>query len=115
MYKEKITDKIISVDKPFAKRIIYQDDNVVTFVLNFRPGQALPPHTHYQSTVVIHVFAGQGEITADENTVTVTTGDIVTVKGNETLSVKNTGSENLTLYVNMAPRPSDSRYNADIG
>lgn len=110
-----LADKIVFVEQPFAKRVIYQDDNIVTFVLNFKPGQALPPHTHYDSTVVIYVQAGAGELTADDRIVSIQPGNIISLRGNEKLSVKNTGQENLTLYVNMAPRPADNRYNVDIG
>ncbi|MEW6697363.1 MAG: cupin domain-containing protein [Bacillota bacterium] len=110
-----LEEKIVFVEQPFAKRVIYQDDNIVTFVLNFKPGQALPSHTHYDSTVIILVQTGAGELTADDRTVTIQPGSIISLKGNEKLSVKNTSQENLTLYVNMAPRPADNRYNADIG
>lgn len=115
MEKVNIAEKIVFVDKPFAKRIIYQDDNVVAFTLNFKPGQALPPHTHFDSTVVILVHAGTGELGADEATTPLKPGDVVTLRGDERLTVRNSGAADLTLFVTMAPRPAEPRYSTDVG
>lgn len=104
-----------SARAPFVKRILYQDENIVTFTLSFKPGQSLIPHRHGDSSVVLLVQAGSGEATVDEQTVALRVGEVLSVRGDETLSAVNTGQENLLLYVNMAPRPADPRYVAEIG
>ncbi len=110
-----IQDKVQFLDGSFTKRVIYQDENIVSFVLNFKPGQELPYRALSGSTVVIDVHSGTGEIVGERRVIPITAGDIISVKGNENLGVRNTGSDSMTLYVNMAPRPSDTRYSQDIG
>jgi len=40
-------------DESFTKRIIFEEEQVLTFVLNFKPGQSLPVHKHENSSVVL--------------------------------------------------------------
>jgi len=80
---EKISDKIMYNDESLTKKIIYKEDKILNFVLNFRPGQGVPPHNHK-----------------------ITQGDVIHCKGVEVFSIKNTGNDDMSLFVVLAPNPS---------
>jgi len=103
---EKISDKIMYNDESLTKKIIYKEDKILNFVLNFRPGQGVPPHNHEQSDLLIHVLCGDGEMTVDGNLNKITQGDIIHCKGVEVFSIKNTGNDDMSLFVVLAPNPS---------
>lgn len=66
MQIEKLSEKIVYMNDKLTKKIIFKETRVLNFVLNFRPGQGVPPHNHEQSDLVIHVLVGQGEMSVDE-------------------------------------------------
>ncbi len=103
---EKISDKIMYNDESSTKKIIYKEDKILNFVLNFRPGQGVPPHNHEQSDLLIHVLCGDGEMTVDESLNKITQGDEIHCKGEEVFSIKNTGNDDMSLFVVLAPNPS---------
>lgn len=43
---EKISEKIVYMDNTLTKRILFNEDRVLNFVLNFKLGQGVPPHNH---------------------------------------------------------------------
>ncbi|OPJ62153.1 cupin domain-containing protein [Clostridium oryzae] len=103
---EKLLDKIIYNDEKLTKKVFFNEDKVLNFVLNFKPGQGVPPHNHEQSDLIIHVLAGGGELVVDGNINNVAAGDVIYCKGTEVFSLQNTGSENMSCFVILAPNPS---------
>ena len=103
---EKIADKIVFMDSTLTKRILFNEERVLNFVLNFRPGQGVPPHNHEESDLVIHVLTGSGEMTVDGNLNNITEGDVIHCYGREVFSIKNTGDKDMSLFVILAPNPS---------
>ena len=106
MKLEKISEKIIYSDEKLTKRIIFDESRVLNFVLNFRPGQGVPPHNHEQSDLIIHVLIGQGEMSVDNNMHKITQGDVIHCKGTEVFSLTNTGDKDMSCFVILAPNPS---------
>lgn len=106
MKLENISSKIVFSDKTFSKRVLFNEDKVLNFVLNMMPGQSLPAHTHENSDLILHVLSGKGEATADGVTQSVSTGDVVHLKGEEMFLLSNTGDENISCFVVIAPNPS---------
>lgn len=102
----KLADKMIYSDKTFTKRVLFNEDKILNFVLNLRPGQTLPPHTHENSELIVHVITGSGEVTVDNNTHEATQGDVLFCKGEEVFSLKNTGDADMSCFVIIAPNPS---------
>jgi quercetin dioxygenase-like cupin family protein len=106
MKVEKLADKTVFSDKTFTKRVLFNEDKVLNFVLNLKPGQTLPPHTHESSELIVHVITGEGDVTVDKNVHKVSGGDVLFCKGEEVFSVKNTGEADMSCFVIIAPNPS---------
>ncbi|MDP4088471.1 MAG: cupin domain-containing protein [Bacillota bacterium] len=103
---EKIAEKMVYSDKSITKRVLFQEERVLNFVLNLRPGQSVPPHNHEHSDLLVYVVMGQGELTADEKTVEVAHGDVIHCDGKEMFSLKNTGDMDMSCFIVLAPNPS---------
>jgi quercetin dioxygenase-like cupin family protein len=115
MKLEKIADKMVYLDNTFTKRILFNEEKVLTFVLNLKNDQELPPHHHEESDLVLHVLTGKGELTVDEKVMDISTGDVVYCVGEEMFSLKNNGGENMSCFVVITPRPSPKAYAAEFG
>lgn len=113
MKLEKIASRIVYNDKTFTKRLVFNEDKVLNFILNFKPGQSLPPHTHENCDLLVHVLTGDGEVTVDETTKPITQGDVLCCKGEEVFSMKNTGDKDMSCFVVIAPNPS-AAYSREI-
>ena len=99
-----IADKITYSDEKLTKRIIYNENGkLLNFVLNFKPGQGVPPHQHGEGDLVIHVLSGSGEMVIDEKVIKVVKGDVIYFEGEDHFNVKNTGEDNMSLFVVIAP------------
>lgn len=99
-----IKDKLVYSQEKLTKRILFNESNkVLNFVLNFKPGQGVPPHQHDDSDLIIHVLFGEGELQVDDKVSKVGKGDVFYCKGNEFFSIKNIGDEEMSLFVILAP------------
>jgi len=103
---EKISDKIVYSEEKFTKRVLFNENRVLNFVLNFKPGQGVPPHNHEQSDLIVHVLVGDGELGVDGTMHKITEGDVIHCKGTEVFSLKNTGDKDMSLFIILAPNPS---------
>ena len=72
-------------------------------VIRLSPGQALPPHTHGASDLMLFAVEGQGVLTAAEGPVTFAAGSLAFFPGTEELRVANDGPTGLTLLAFLAP------------
>lgn len=113
MKLEKISEKIEYSEEKFTKRIIFNESRVLNFVLNFKPGQGVPPHNHEQSDLILHVLVGEGELGVDGNINKITQGDVVHCKCTEVFSLKNTGDKDMSCFIVLAPNPS-SIYSKEV-
>lgn len=96
-------------EEKLTKRVLFQKGESVAFVLNFKPGQTLPPHKHPGSAVFVLVVEGAGTATVDGEQTEVVRDDSFCVDGNGQFSFENTGSEPARLYVVLSKIP-DERY-----
>lgn len=103
---EKISNKIVFSDKSITKRVLFAEDKVLNFILNLKPGQGLPDHTHENSDLILHILSGEGEATVDKNTDKVSEGDVLYMKGEELFSLRNTGNTDMSCFVIITPNPS---------
>ncbi|WP_057984607.1 hypothetical protein [Lederbergia galactosidilytica] len=53
----------VSQETRFSKNTLYQNGKSTAFVLNFLPGQSLPPHPHSNAHVYLFVIEGTGTCT----------------------------------------------------
>lgn len=104
MKLEKLSSKLVYSSDNFTKKIVFdEDEKVLNFILNFKPGQGVGNHQHDDSNLVIHVLCGKGEMTINDSPTDVVKDDIIYCTGDEFFSMKNIGDENLSLFVIIAP------------
>lgn len=101
------TFKEYSEDK-FTKRIIFNKGDSTVFVLNFKPGQQLPEHTHPGTEVYLLVLEGEGTFIIDGKETPVTTNDVVHCGSDESLAFKNSGNNPVSLYVMLNKIPNEN-------
>lgn len=111
---EKIVDKMVFSEATFTKRVLFSEEKVLNFVLNIMPGQGIPPHSHEDSDLILHVLTGGAELTVDGKTQSITAGDVIYCVGEEEFSIKNNTNENLSCFVVLAPRPVPKIYADEI-
>jgi len=97
----------------FTKRIVFKKDESVVFVLNFMPGQELPPHKHPGTQVFLLVLEGTGTMNMDGKETVICKDDLIQVGGDEQFSFKNTGEARLSLHVILSKIP-DERYAQNV-
>jgi quercetin dioxygenase-like cupin family protein len=106
MKLEKISEKMVYMDNTLTKRILFNEDKVLSFVLNFRPGQGVPPHNHEESDLIVNVLVGEGEMVVDGKSNRVVQGDIIYCVGAEVFSITNNSDKDMSCLVILAPNPS---------
>ena len=72
-------------------------------VIRLSPGQALPPHTHGVSDLMLFAVEGRGVLTTADGPVSFAEGSLAYFPGNEELNVANDGPTGLTLLAFLAP------------
>jgi quercetin dioxygenase-like cupin family protein len=109
-----IEDYVATNSEGFTKRIIHQTPEGLVFALHFTPGQKLPPHTHEQSHLMVHVQSGRGNVTVNDKTQHVEAQTVIICEGHEKFSVENDGEDVLSLLCVLYPTPSDARYASNV-
>lgn len=72
-------------------------------IIRLSPGQALPPHTHSTSDLMIYIVEGSGTLAVDGDAVAFVAGSLAYFHGDEELRLSNTGSSGLTAPAFLAP------------
>jgi mannose-6-phosphate isomerase-like protein (cupin superfamily) len=111
---KKLSDNIVFNDNNLTKRVLFTNKDVLCFVLNLIPGQVLPVHKHENSSLVLNVLSGACDLKINDETVQLTQGDVVFVKGEDDFSIPSV-SEKLTLYVTICPNPSSHLFSQNFG
>ncbi|OWZ82662.1 cupin domain-containing protein [Natranaerobius trueperi] len=114
MNKFTVTDYMVEPSGKVAKRVIYKDTNVLSFVLNISGKEQLPEHTHGESTVLLKILNGNGEIHVDGTRENLTKGELIKLDGPEKMSVVNTGIDTLQIYVTISPAPKEEKFTKDV-
>jgi quercetin dioxygenase-like cupin family protein len=72
-------------------------------LIRLSPGQALPPHTHGSSDLMLFVVEGEGVLDTEAGRVGFGAGSLAFFRGDEELRVSNEGLSGLTLLAFLAP------------
>jgi quercetin dioxygenase-like cupin family protein len=72
-------------------------------LIRLSPGQALPPHTHGSSDLMLFAVEGEGVLDTDAGRVGFGVGSLAFFRGDEELRVSNEGPSGLTLLAFLAP------------
>jgi quercetin dioxygenase-like cupin family protein len=114
MELKSIKDNIIFNDESLVKRSIWATKDVLCFTINIKKGQTVPPHKHENTTLILFVMQGKGEICINNEKQQVSPMDSLLVKGEDDFSVPLV-SEDLSLLVTISPNPTDEIYSKNIG
>ncbi|HAV20316.1 MAG TPA: cupin [Firmicutes bacterium] len=96
-----------------TKKIIYQDEYLLTFMLNLKPGQTLPRHGHEGGTLIVEVIQGLGVIAINDAKQILQARQLFFLLGKDMLEVPEV-VENLSLLVTIAPNPSNPIYKKPV-
>src|SRR5579864_2530687 len=87
----------------FATQLLEGDKSNVRLI-RIAPGEALPPHRHGVSDLMLFAAEGDGILDLPEGPVKFGAGALAFYRGDEELRVRNTGSTDLTLLAFLAPK-----------
>lgn len=73
-------------------------------IIRLAPGQALPPHRHGQSDLMLYVVEGEGELETPAGVAPFAAGALAFFRGDEELRVRNPGTAGMTLLAFLAPK-----------
>lgn len=102
-----MTIKNAGEDKEFndgrlVKTELFQEGKTTALVLNFLPGQVLPPHPHPDSNVYMYVIEGKGICKIDDKEHPISEKDVIHAADKQHVSIENTGDSTLSIYVVQA-------------
>ena len=103
MNKFTFSDYFVEPQGKISKRMIYKSDNVIAFILNIAKGEMLPGHTHLQSTLLFQIMKGEADVCIDGTITPLRTSELMQIEGQESVQVKNTGTDTLQLFVTISP------------
>jgi quercetin dioxygenase-like cupin family protein len=73
-------------------------------LIRLAPGQALPPHKHGISDLMLYAADGEGRLDLPEGPVAFKAGSLAFYRGDEELRVRNTGTADLMLLAFLSPK-----------
>jgi len=89
-------------DKLIAQPFIEGSQSNVR-VIKLSPGQALPPHRHGSSDLMLFAVEGEGVLQTENDPIALAAGSLAFYRGDEELRVSNEGRVGLTLLAFLAP------------
>jgi quercetin dioxygenase-like cupin family protein len=72
-------------------------------LIRLAPGQALPPHTHGDSDLMLYAVEGEATLDTDDGAVPLAAGQLAVLRGTEELRAANGGTTVVTLLAFLAP------------
>lgn len=100
----KVDDVVGHVVDRFVARPLIEGDQSQVRVIRLAPGQALPPHRHGRSDVMVYVAAGSAGLETPEGHVAFEAGSLAFLRGDEELRVDNPSATEVTLIAFFAPK-----------
>ncbi len=100
-------------DNNFTKKVIFSTKEQLSFVLNFKQGQSLPTHKHENSTLVLTVLSGTGDIKINDNVQEMEKGTVVMAYGQDDFGIPNV-TEDMSVLVTISPNPTNNAYSENI-
>lgn len=89
-------------EKRMRKETLFKENGSAAFVVNLMPGQELPAHRHPGNQVYLFLFEGEGEYRLDGDRYPFSWQEVLHCGEEQELSLKNTGSEPMSVYVVLA-------------
>jgi mannose-6-phosphate isomerase-like protein (cupin superfamily) len=100
--------RIQEVQRPEAQGVfaslLLEGDQSNVRIIRLAPGEALPPHRHGNSDLMLYAAIGDGQLDLPEGPVPFNAGSLAFFRGDEELRARNTGAAELTLLAFLAPK-----------
>lgn len=96
-----------------TKKIIFSNEQILSFVLNLKRGQTLPVHKHENSSVVLNVLQGKGELQINDEIQKIQKGSAALANGKDEFGIPSV-EEDLSLFVSISPRPNNTKFAQEI-
>jgi len=93
-----------AADGTFLARPLLEGDQSNVRIIRLAVGQALPPHRHGNSDLMLYVADGEGELDTPAGPVPFERGALAFFRGEEELRVRNSGQLEMTLLAFLAPK-----------
>lgn len=91
-------------DNQMNKQVVFTEPKSKAIAFNFLPGQIMPTHGHPQKNAYMSVMEGTGVCYLDDTPSPIQQGDMIHCDPHQTISVKNTGTDAMTVYVVLAEK-----------
>ncbi len=111
---EKVLEKMVYNNDTFTKRLLFSEKNLLSFVLNLKAGQEIPPHKHEDSDLILYVIKGGAKLTVDNKSYDIKDGDVIHCKGEEEFYLQNNKGDDFSALVALGPRPEPKIYADEI-
>jgi quercetin dioxygenase-like cupin family protein len=85
-------------------RPLLEGDQSNVRIVRLAPGQALPPHRHGSSDLMLYAVEGEGELETPDGVRQFGAGSLAFYRGDEELRVRNAGRDGLTLLAFLSPK-----------
>lgn len=89
----------------FVAAPLLKGGRTTTVTIRLLPGQEMPGHTHGHAELVLYAAEGTATLDIGQGPVEFRAGSLTTLPGSETLTIRNNGTENVTLLAVLA-RPA---------
>ena len=100
----RIDDVDHAVAGKFLARPLLEGAQSNVRIIRLAGGQALPPHRHGESDLMLYAVEGAGVLDTDTGVIPFGAGDLASYSGDEELRVRNTGTIEMTLLAFLAPK-----------
>ncbi len=90
-------------DQTFVAEGLIDGDQANVRVIRLSPGQALPPHTHGPSELMLHAVEGSATLDTGDGPVAFGAGAVACYRQGEELRVRNDGPTGVTLLAFLTP------------
>jgi quercetin dioxygenase-like cupin family protein len=107
MEKKSLEEARVFAPDVFNRKVLFRHTNSTAFVLNFMPGQSLPPHRHPDHVLYLLVLEGSGTVTVDGAPTAIAAGDTICSEGEELFAFENSGTTPARLYAVLSKRSDD--------
>lgn len=85
-------------------RLLLEGDQSNVRIIRLGTGEALPPHRHGVSDLMLYAASGEGELDLPDGAAHFDAGALAFYRGDEELRVRNTGATELVLLAFLAPK-----------
>jgi quercetin dioxygenase-like cupin family protein len=91
-------------DRNVFATLLLEGDQSNVRIIRLAAGQALPPHRHGASDLMLYAIAGDGVLETTDGGAPFSAGALAFYRGDEELKIQNTGSNDMTLLAFLAPK-----------